>query len=161
MRKYFDSQMNIDEVNVADIEFDIRSRDAIPKLLKGLQHIYLNRSLRNQVLACLEKVIPQDTDINVGRPGMTLWRILVLGTVRLGDNRDFDSVHELANQHMTLRHMMLHGRDDTFRYNRQTVIDNLTLFTPEILDEINQIVVAAGHELIKKNTLRRILNGTL
>ncbi|EPJ44270.1 MAG: hypothetical protein OFPII_36190 [Osedax symbiont Rs1] len=57
--------------------------------------------------------------------------------------------------------MLLHGRDDEFRYNRQTVIDDLSLFTPEILDEINQIVVAAGHELIKKNTLRRILNGTL
>ncbi len=38
--------------------------------------------------------------MNVGRPGMTLWRILVLGTLRLGDNKDFDSVHELANQHI-------------------------------------------------------------
>ena len=161
MRKAFNAQINIDEVNVADITFDIRSRDAIPKLLKGLQHIYLNPSLRDQVLACLEQVIPQGTDTSVGRPGMTLWRILVLGTLRLGDNKDFDAVHELANQHMTLRQMMLHGRDDEFRYNRQTVIDNLSLFTPEILDEINQIVVAAGHELIKKNTMRRILNGTL
>jgi len=115
MRKAFDAQINIDEVNVADIKFDIRSRDAIPKLLKGLQHIYLNRLLRDQVLGCLEKVIPQDTDTNVGRPGMTLWRILVLGTLRLGDNKDFDSVHELANQHITLRQMMLHGRDDEFR----------------------------------------------
>lgn len=161
MRKAFNAQINIDEVNIADITFDVRSRDAIPKLLKGLQHIYLNTPLRTQVLACLEKVIPQGTDTNVGRPGMTLWWILVLGTLRLGDNKDFDSLHELANQHMTLRQMMLHGCDDDYRYNRQTVIDNLSLFTPEILDEINQIVVAAGHELIKKNSMRRILNGTL
>ncbi|EPJ44271.1 MAG: hypothetical protein OFPII_36200 [Osedax symbiont Rs1] len=35
MRKAFNAQMNIDEVNIADITFDIRSRDAIPKLQKG------------------------------------------------------------------------------------------------------------------------------
>jgi hypothetical protein len=61
--------------------------------LKGRQHIYLNTPLRNQVLACLEKVIPQDTDSSVGPSGMTLWRILVLGALDLGDNKDFDCVH--------------------------------------------------------------------
>ena len=42
------------------------------------------------------------------------------------------------------------GEDKT-TYNRQTIKDNLRLFTPEILDEINQLVVKAGHELVKKN----------
>ena len=32
----------------------------------------------------------------------------------------------------------------------QTLQDNIALFTPKILDEINQIVVNAGHQLVKK-----------
>ena len=37
------------------------------------------------------------------------------------------------------------------RYQLQTIKDNLRLFTPEILDRINQEVVAAGHQLVKKS----------
>ena len=36
-------------------------------------------------------------------------------------------------------------------YELQTIIDNIKLFTPEILDRINQEVVNAGHQLLKKN----------
>jgi hypothetical protein len=32
----------------------------------------------------------------------------------------------------------------------QTIKDNVSLFTPEILDQINQVVVKAGHQLVKK-----------
>ena len=42
------------------------------------------------------------------------------------------------------------GEDKT-TYNRQTIKDNPRLFTPEIFDEINQLVVKAGHGLVKKN----------
>lgn len=37
MRKIIDLQIKIGEVSVADIKFDLRSRDEIPKLLQGLQ----------------------------------------------------------------------------------------------------------------------------
>lgn len=72
------------------------------------------RLLRGQSLGFLEKVIAQDADTNTGCPGMTLWQILVLGILRLGANKNFDSVHELPNQHITLRQLILHGRDDEF-----------------------------------------------
>ncbi len=39
MRKVKESQMKLGEVNIADIKFDLRSRDEIPKLLMGLQYI--------------------------------------------------------------------------------------------------------------------------
>ena len=35
-----------------------------------------------------------------------------------------------------------------FCYALQTVKDNLALFTPEILDKINQIVVKHGHKIV-------------
>ncbi len=36
MRKVKESQMKLGEVNIANIKFDLRSRDEIPKLLMGL-----------------------------------------------------------------------------------------------------------------------------
>jgi hypothetical protein len=36
------------------------------------------------------------------------------------------------------------------RYELQTIKDNIRLFTPDILDRINQEVVNAGHHLLKK-----------
>jgi hypothetical protein len=83
---------------------------------------------------------------------MEQWKILVLGVLRLGLNADYDRIHEMANQHLTIRQMLGHsGWDDETRYNVQTLKDNLRLFTPEILDRINQEVVGAGHRLVKES----------
>jgi hypothetical protein len=40
MRKVIQEQMKFGEVAISDIEFDVRSRDEIPKLLLGLQEVY-------------------------------------------------------------------------------------------------------------------------
>jgi hypothetical protein len=40
--------------------------------------------------------------------------------------------------------------DEDYRYPLQTVKDNISLFTPEISDKINQIVVKFGHEIAGK-----------
>ena len=42
------------------------------------------------------------------------------------------------------------GWEDEYLYPIQTIKDNVSLFTAEILDKINQIVVKAGHNLVKK-----------
>ena len=39
MRKVIDAQMQFGQVDISAIEFDLRSRDEIPKLLMGLQYI--------------------------------------------------------------------------------------------------------------------------
>ena len=54
----------------------------------------------------------------------------MLGTLRLGLNADFDRIHELANQHNTLRQMLGQSdwADDT-QYNLQALKDNLCLST--------------------------------
>jgi hypothetical protein len=90
-------------------------------------------------------------DPNNGRPGMTQWQILVLGVLRLGLNADYDRIQELANEHKTLRQMLGHSNwADEKYYNLQTLKDNLRLFTPEILDRLNQVIVQAGHRALKK-----------
>jgi len=151
MRKTIDPQTKLGQVNISEIEFDLRSRDEIPKLLMGLQYIYCAPEIREQVFRILEEMVPTGTDANTGRPGMLLWKILVLGTLRLNCNWDYDKVKEMADNHITLRLMLGHsGWEDEYLYPIQTIKDNVSLFTPEILDKINQIVVKAGHNLVKK-----------
>ena len=164
MRQVLNPQLRFGEQDISAIEFDPKSRDDIPQILRGLQYIYVTPELRERVFAILAEVIPASTvegkdgaaDAGTGRPGMEQWKILVLGVLRLGLNADFDRIHELANQHNTIRQMLGHSdwADDT-QYNLQTLKDNLRLFTPEILDRINQEVVSAGHQLIKKKARRK------
>ena len=151
MRKVIDMQMKFGEVDIAKIKFDLRSRDEIPKLLMGLQEIYCNRNVRSQVFAVLRDLIPEDVDPNNGRTGMDLWKILVLGTLRLSCNWDYDKLMDIANNHKTLRLLLGHSSifDESY-YPLQTLKDNLSLFTPEVLDRINRIVLQHGLEVIGK-----------
>ena len=141
MRKVIDMQMKIGELAIGDIEFDPRCRDEIPELLMGLQSIYSNREVCDRVFEVLVEIIPDDVDTDNGRSGMDLWKILVLGTLRLSCNWDYDKLMDISNNHRTLRLMLGHNAIDTdFRYALQTLKDNISLFTPEVLDRIKQII---------------------
>jgi transposase, IS5 family len=147
MRKVVDLQMKFWKKDIADINLDLQSRDEIPKLLMGLQHIYSTREIREKVFSILKRIVPQKNH-EAGRPGMDLWKILVLGSLRVNCNCDFDKLHELANNHRTLRLMLGHAEAEIDSlYALQTIKDNVSLLTPEILDEINQVVVPVGQDL--------------
>ena len=151
MRKVIDIQMKFGEVDISKIELDLQSRDEIPKLLMGLQEIYCNRKVRDKVFNVLLDLIPEGIDQNNGRRGMDLWKILVLGSLRLCCNWDYDKLMDIANNHKTLRMMLGHGSlYDDYYYPLQTLKDNLSLFTPEVLDRVNRIVLHHGHQLIGK-----------
>jgi hypothetical protein len=143
-------QMQMGEVDVSKVRFDLRSRDDIPKILRGLQHLYIDLALRTKLFELLEQHIAPKVDKRNGRPGMTLWTIFVCGVVRLDLNIDYDRLHELVSQHNTLREMLGHGAFDREGYHYQTLKDNVSLLTPELLDKINQLVVSSGHIMLKK-----------
>jgi len=145
--------MQFGEIDISQIEFDLRCRDEIPKVLMGLQHIYCVPEIREQVFSLLEELIPPAVNPHLGRHGMDLWKIFVLGTLRLTCNWDYDKLQDIANNHKILRQLLGHGlRDEEHHYAVQTLRDNISLFTPRILDRINQIVVKAGHTFkVKKN----------
>ena len=149
--------MSIGQRDIADIQIDVSSRDDIPVILLGLQHIFTTQPLRDAVFKILEEVAPTKMDdegtkivsINKGRPGMDQWSILVLGSLRVGLNTDYDRILELANQHNTLREMLGLGCfDGDKRYRLQTLKDNLKLFTPAIMDRISAEVIRAGYQLL-------------
>ena len=160
--------MMLGQTAIEDIQLDASCRDDIPAVLKGIQHIWCNHRLRERVCALLEEPLlatgasatkgdaAQTEDrapvpgINpdVGRPGMELWRVLVLGLLKQGINCDYDRLHDLANQHGDVRRML--GISDvlgaeTFSY--RTLARNVALLTPELLAAVNRLAVEAGHEL--------------
>lgn len=150
MRKVIEPQMKIGEIAISSIEFDIHSRDEIPKILIGLQSIYCESKTMEEVSNVLKSIVPPNVDPNKGRNGMDLWKILVLGTLRLECDWDYDKLLEMANEHNSIRLMLLHPKYDNTRYALQTLKDNISLFTPEALDKINVITVKHGHRIIGK-----------
>ena len=87
-----------------------------------------------------------------GRPGMDLCTILVLGLLKQGLNCDCDRLHELAMKHVDVRRMP--GLSDDFgerAFSQRTVVRNVSLLTPDLLAEVNRLVVDAGHELVGAN----------
>jgi len=153
MRKILPEQVQMGEIDINMIDIELDNRDEIPQLLRGLQHVYSNESVRRKVFKLLWDIVPQGTDVNNGRNGMHLWRILVLGTLRLNCNWDYDKLQEIANNHYTLRRILGHGMlDFESRYHRQTLNDNLRWFTPTVLDKINLVVANAGMDLLDSET---------
>ena len=152
MRKVMEKQLKIGQVDIPNIQIDLNSRDEIPQVLLGLQAIYSDRRVRNEVFSILHKVVPENIDSGNGRPGMDLWKILVLGTLRLDCNWDYDKLHNISNNHKNIREFLGHTINEfDQRYALQTLKDNISLFTPEVLDQISRVVVKAGHKLVNHN----------
>jgi len=130
MRLVLHYQMGLGEEDIAKIKLDPKSRDDIPQLLSGLQYIYTTPELRQAVFKILEEIVPcrigkeGKASKDKGRPGMEQWKILVLGTLRLSLNADYDRIHELANRNvsMTLRH--LPGEFSVAHFSSQPVWDH-------------------------------------
>ena len=133
MRAIQKSQFELGEVAIADIKIDARSRDDIPAILRGLQEMYTNQEMREKLFEKLEQSLETKASPTTGRPGMELWRIFVLATLKQGLDCDFDRLQELANHHHTLRQMLGHSDwADQSEYKMQTLVDNVSLLSPKV-----------------------------
>ena len=106
MRKVIKNQLKIGQTDIPNIQTDLCCRDEIPQLLLGLQYIYSHRTIRDEVFKILKKITPKQVAADKGRPGMDLWKILVLGTLRINCHWDFDKLHNIANEHKTVREFL-------------------------------------------------------
>ena len=150
MRNLRNPQLERGEIHIEDIKLDHKCRDDIPTLLTGLQYLYSQEALRDRILALMDKSILPGVNKKVGRPGMAMWSILVLGVVKQGLGCDFDRLHDLANHHTVLRQFLGHDIGDQKRYHYQTLVDNVSLLTPELLGKVNQLFVECGHTVVGK-----------
>ena len=154
MRQRFEQQMNLSTVAIADVRFPLKSRDELPPVLKALQYIFVTPELNEKVFLLLENKIVADKK-KTGRPGMDLWHILVLAVVRHTLSTNWDRLEDNANHHELIRKVMgVHAttflEDDKIEFGYQTILDNVSLLDEDLLAEVNQLVVEAGHSLLKK-----------
>lgn len=134
------------------IKINEKFRDELPKLLAGLQYIYLNVDLRGRIMEILHEKIMADKK-PTGRKGMSLWEIFVMAQIRLCIDADYDKLHYLVNTDKIVRQIMGVWSDYTsvqITYEYQNIYDNVTLLDDETLKQINNLVVEAGHGVIKK-----------
>jgi len=153
MRQRFEQQLHADRIPIAEVKFPAKSRDELPPVLKTLQHIFLTPELNAKVFTLLEEKIGRQK-MKRGRKGMDLWHILVLSVVRHCLDTNWDRLEHLANHDTLIRqvlgvHDLVMG-DQLVTFHHQTLVDNVLLLDEQLLGQVNQLVVEAGHQLLKK-----------
>ncbi len=153
MRVVMEAQRAFGQVPIEEIELNPRSRDDIPVVLRGLRSIYKNAKTRAKIFELLEAGVGSGVSHKLGRPGMDLWRIFVLGVMKQALNCDYDRLTHMANYDKLLRQMLGHGgwREEAEpEYHVQTILDNVSLLSEELLGKINAVVVEHGHAKLTK-----------
>ena len=150
MRKDFDPQITFGTVPMSNINFDIFCRHELVPILMALQHLYFDKPALKEILDLIKKDIVEDKDEKLGCSGMNYWEILVLASARLGCDLDYDALHDLANNHATLRDIMQISRLDDQRFPRTTIHDNITKLSPKTIFQISDIIVKLGHRFYPK-----------
>ena len=102
--------------------------------------------MRTEIFAPLNARVLADKN-STGRPGLELWRILVLGTVRLALDADWDRLEHIANHDRLVREILGVGSLDRQLFHRRTLRDNVALLDAPLLQEINALIAKAGRSL--------------
>jgi hypothetical protein len=143
MKNSADNDMVVGQIDISKISFDQQSRYGLSKDLQGLKCIFVNKNLRASVFQMLENKMPLNFVKSNSQPGLSLWAILVGGSIRIDMGYDYVHLCELMNNHITVREMLGHDSFDRFHYKLETIENNISLFTPELLEEVNQIILQA------------------
>ena len=105
MRRRFEVQYELGATPIEQVNIPVRSWDELPPVLRALQCIYTTPELNQQVFEILEAKVVRGK-MPTGRPGMTLWEILVLATVRLARDADYDHLHYMATTDNVIRGLL-------------------------------------------------------
>ena len=154
MRNTFEPQLKIGCLPIQETEISLKLRDSLTELFAALLMIYKTPEYKAQIFNILEEYILKDKKAT-GRKGMTLWEIFVLSQVRLCENISYAKLHAHANTHLTLRSLLGVGAKDggftNIEFEYQNIYDNVTLLNDEMVNKLNEVIIAFGHkEVFKK-----------
>jgi hypothetical protein len=147
LRTTFIPQQSLGTIGISEIEFNIYCRHEIVPILMALQHLYVNRRCTiKKICELIQADLLNGSSQKRGCNGLSSWEALVLASVRLGCNLDYDQLSDLADNHVKLRQLMGLGAFDIKRYPRSTIHDNLTSLCAQTVEVISNIIVAEGHQ---------------
>ena len=115
MRNRFEQQLSMGQLPIEETYIGVKSKNALDELLAALKEIYCNKYYNEKIFSILEKHINAGKN-KTGRKGMDLWSIFVLAQVRLCLNVSYDMLHNLADNHRSMRQLM--GIERDFGYER-------------------------------------------
>jgi len=153
MRKRFEIETGIGQTPISEIEINPKSKNALEQLVAALKEIYCKKEYNEKIFSIMERYMPKASNNN-GRPGMDLWKIFVLGQVRMCLGTSYEMLHHFANNDILLRKLM--GISEIFgkapvEFEYQNIYDNVRKLSEEMLIELNDVIVAFGHrEVFKK-----------
>lgn len=148
MRKAFAKQARLDCQRVTDVKLNLNCRDEIIPILRGLQHLYSQPQLRDEILALIAEDVNEHARNDRGRAGLDYWQIVVLAAVRLGCDLDYDKLQDLAEQHRALRQIMGIGDwQENIDFNWRRIRDNVCLLKPATIEAVSHCLVAEAHRL--------------
>ena len=143
MREIQKQQLQPVDLAIADVEFNKKSRDDIPKILLGLKYLYTDR--KEELFDILEKEFYPHKNHAAYSSALDAWRILVLGVLKKRLGCDFARLHYFANQFTTLRTMLGHAEfEDNTYYEYETLVEDVNLLTEELLLTVDQWMIQGG-----------------
>lgn len=147
MRRSHYCQLRFDCIPIPEIELNTECRHRIVPVLRGLQQLYSQPEVFQNILNLIETDVLGDAQPDRGREGMTYWQVLVLAAAKAGCNYTYDDLQEMAENHRNLRAMMQVGEWGTGTFDWQRIQANLCLLTPETVEAISHVIVGEGHRL--------------
>ena len=154
MRKRFDVQLSLGATPIEDIQM-IRSRSSLTAVLGALQWIYSTPKVHEAIFKLLETKLSAKQQ-KLGRQGMDLWTILVLGVVRLNENLSYDRLHYTSNCDLLVRSLIgIDQWDEDRKFSLTSLKENISILTDDVLAEVNQIVAKHGADILQKKTRRK------
>jgi hypothetical protein len=148
MRQAIERQRRLDCDSVSQVVLNLNCRDELIPILRGLQQVYVTPKVREAILKLVQRDVLAKSRSDRGREGLNYWCILVLAAVRLGCNLDYDKLHDLAENHRTLRSIMGIGEFDETHFSWKRIRDNVCLLQPATIESISQLIVSEGHTLV-------------
>lgn len=152
MRLRFEQQLKLGITPISEVALNLKSRHELLPVLRALQYVFNTKELNESIFQVFEKEIFSKVK-KTGCYGMSMWEILVLGVVRSSGNMDYDRLHDLSNEHNSLRGILGIQKNDFTegkKYSLQRIKDNVGLLDEETIQKISAIIVEGSHGLIKK-----------
>jgi len=152
MRKRFEQQLTLGQIPIEETKINPKSKNAVDELVEALKELFCNKEYNEKIFSILEEHLTRGKK-ETGRPGMDLWIIFVLAQLRLCLNLGYEMLHNLANNHRTLRQLM--GVEKRFGYEPiefeyQHIYDNVSMLSDDMVKELNDVIVEFGHGVFKK-----------
>jgi transposase, IS5 family len=152
MRKRFEQQLILGQKPIGQTPIPVKEKGALIELIAALKEIFTNEEYNSQIFNILEEKLSKNK-LHTGRKGMDLWMIFVLSQVRLCLGLSYENLHNLTNNHYTLRYLLGVEREfgyERIEYDYQNIYDNITLLDNETVKQLNDVTVAFGHNVFKK-----------